>query len=44
MNISHEILVLGAGRRIAEGRPRDIQRNPDVIRIYLGEEEAETAP
>ncbi len=41
MNISHEILVLGAGRRIAEGDPHSIQRNPDVIRIYLGEEDAE---
>jgi branched-chain amino acid transport system ATP-binding protein len=41
MNISHEILVLGAGRRIAEGEPRAIQRNPDVIRIYLGEDDAE---
>jgi len=42
MNISHEILVLGAGRRIAEGDPRAIQRDPDVIRIYLGEEDAES--
>jgi branched-chain amino acid transport system ATP-binding protein len=42
MNISHEILVLGAGRRIAEGEPREIQRNPDVIKIYLGEEDAES--
>jgi branched-chain amino acid transport system ATP-binding protein len=41
MNISHEILVLGAGRRIAEGDPRAIQRNQDVIRIYLGEEDAD---
>jgi len=41
MNISHEILVLGAGRRVAEGDPRSIQRDPDVIRIYLGEEDAE---
>jgi branched-chain amino acid transport system ATP-binding protein len=41
MNISHEILVLGAGRRVAEGDPRAIQRNPEVIRIYLGEEDAE---
>jgi branched-chain amino acid transport system ATP-binding protein len=41
MNISHEILVLGAGRWIAEGDPRAIQRNPDVIRIYLGEDDAE---
>jgi len=42
MNISHEILVLGAGRWIAEGEPRAIQRDPDVIRIYLGEEDAES--
>jgi len=42
MNISHDILVLGAGRRVAEGEPRAIQRNPDVIRIYLGEEDAES--
>jgi len=42
MNISHEILVLGAGRRVAEGEPRAIQRNPEVIRIYLGEEDAES--
>ena len=40
MNISHEILVLGAGRWIAEGDPRAIQRNPDVIRIYLGDDDA----
>ena len=43
MNISHEILVLGAGRRVAEGDPRAIQRDPDVVRIYLGEEESEGA-
>jgi len=42
MNISDEILVLGAGRLVAEGEPRAIQRNPDVIRIYLGEEDAES--
>jgi branched-chain amino acid transport system ATP-binding protein len=41
MNISDEILVMGAGRRVAEGEPRAIQRDPDVIRIYLGDEEAE---
>jgi len=39
MNISHEILVLGAGRRVAEGTPHEIQGNPDVIRIYLGEDD-----
>ncbi len=44
MNISHEILVLGAGRRIAEGEPSAIQSNTDVIRIYLGEDDAEEPP
>jgi branched-chain amino acid transport system ATP-binding protein len=40
MNISDEVLVLDQGQTIAEGPPRAIQRNPDVIRIYLGEDYA----
>jgi len=38
MNISDEILVLDQGQTLAEGPPRQIQRDPDVIRIYLGDE------
>ncbi len=40
MNISDEVIVLDQGRKIAEGPPRAIQRNPEVIRIYLGDDHA----
>jgi branched-chain amino acid transport system ATP-binding protein len=39
MGISDEILVLSYGRKIAEDNPRAIQKNSEVIRIYLGEED-----
>jgi len=40
MDISDEVLVLDQGRKIAEGPPSAIQRDPEVIRIYLGDEDA----
>jgi branched-chain amino acid transport system ATP-binding protein len=40
MNISDEVLVLDRGRKLAEGAPREIQRNEEVIKIYLGEDNA----
>lgn len=40
MNISDEIVVLSYGQKIAEDKPLGIQKNPEVIKVYLGEEDA----
>ncbi|ADH84815.1 ABC transporter ATP-binding protein [Desulfurivibrio alkaliphilus] len=37
MEISHEIVVLSFGRKIAEDEPAAIQQDQEVIKIYLGE-------
>jgi branched-chain amino acid transport system ATP-binding protein len=39
MSISDEIVVLSSGRKIAEGKPREIQANKEVISVYLGEDD-----
>jgi branched-chain amino acid transport system ATP-binding protein len=39
MGISDEVVVLSYGEKIAEADPGTIQKDPQVIRIYLGEEE-----
>jgi branched-chain amino acid transport system ATP-binding protein len=40
MDVSDEIVVLSFGKKIAQGKPRDIQANKEVIDIYLGEDDA----
>jgi len=39
MSLSHDILVLNNGRRIAEGTAEEVSRHPDVLAAYLGESE-----
>ncbi|MDR2352221.1 MAG: ABC transporter ATP-binding protein [Deltaproteobacteria bacterium] len=38
MSISDTVFVMEYGKMIAQGKPLEIQKNPQVIRAYLGEE------
>lgn len=38
MSLSHRVVVLHHGEKIADGPPRVIARDPAVVRAYLGEE------
>lgn len=44
MSLSDRIVVMHVGRKLAEGRPREIAANPEVVSAYLGDAPELAAP
>src|SRR5690606_41408110 len=36
MDLSDHVVVLNFGQVIAQGKPQEVQSNPEVVRAYLG--------